>query len=651
MILFQPFNIGGMELKNRYVMAPMSLNLCKNGYVTDEMIRFFEERAKGGVGLIVIGDGIVDVPIGNNVKESLAIDEDKYIDGLKKLTDAVHAHGCKIAMQLSHGGRRAGRVSRQGYLDVTRGQIPVAPSPLAHPVTGQVVPRELTKAEIHEIVEAFAQASMRSVEAGFDSIGLHCAHMYLCGEFLSPWANIRNDEYGKDFEGRLKFVLEIISGIKNYLGSKIPLMVRINGEEPEGGNSLDDIRGIASRMEAEGVDALHVSVGFGAPTKTEGLIPSVTPMRSESGVILHLAENVKKAVSIPVIAVNKLGDINVAERALKEKRADMIALGRPLIADPYLPQKAKNGNYDDIRPCIYCSQGCIGNVLEKDAAVVCSINPWAGRENENLEKVSRSKKILVLGGGPSGLKAALTASERGHAVFIVDKAAELGGQLKIAGIPPGKSDIKPYWKYLVQSVRKSGIHVVLNQELTEGWLEKHKPDVAIIATGSSQKTLNLPGADLNHVMRATDILKEKEVAGNRIVVLGGGQIGCEVAEYLSHMGKRVTIVEVQNDVALGLNKINRLSLLMSLERLGVKIMAKTQAESITENGLWVDYFGDKFLIEADTLVVAIGSEPNVEKIENLIGKYVPEVYHIGDCKSPGGILEAVRDGFQVGACV
>lgn len=650
MLLFEPYHIGELELKNRFLMAPMSLNLCKDGYVTEKMICFFEQRAKGGVGLIVIGDGIVDVPVGNNVKESLGIDDDKYLPGLKELTRAVQKHDCKIAMQLSHGGRRAGRVSKEGYLDVTRGIIPVAPSSLPHPVPGQVVPRELSKEEILEIVDAFIQGAIRSEKAGFDAIGLHCAHMYLCGEFLSPWSNIRTDEYGGDMEGRLKFVLDIIHGLKNAVSKKIPLMIRINGEEPEGGNSLEDIRVISKRMEAAGADALHVSVGFGAPTKTHGLIPSVTPMRAKPGTIVHLAENVKTAVSIPVIAVNKLGNVNLAESVLKENRADMIGLGRPLIADPDLPNKAKAGKIGEIRPCINCCQGCIGNILEKDIEIACSINPFAGREMEMiLPETSVPKKVLVVGGGPAGLYAGIEAAQKGHDVYLVEKGATLGGQLLLASKPPGKSDIEPYCQYLMDTFESTGSKLFLNQEVSEALIDEIKPDAAIIATGSRPIDFKLPGMDENTVIDARKVLDGEGFKAKTVTVIGGGQVGCEVAELLSKQGKTVTIVEIDNDIVREMSRINRLPLIIELENDGVQILTKTRAESVTDKGLWVNFLDQKKFVESKAIVVAVGAEPNTTDAEKLLTDKKIKLYFIGDRSNPGSILDAIRDGFDA-AC-
>jgi 2,4-dienoyl-CoA reductase-like NADH-dependent reductase (Old Yellow Enzyme family)/thioredoxin reductase len=613
------------------------------------MISFLEERAKGGVGLITIGDGIVDTPIGNNVKESLSIDNDQYIPRLKKLSEAVKKDGARVAIQLSHGGRRAGRVSKEGYLTITKGRIPVAPSSLPHPLPGQVVPKELSREEIKEIVEKFGQSSRRAIESGFDAIGLHCAHMYLCGQFLSPLANHRTDEYGCGLEGRLRFVLEVIERIKRETGKSHPLIVRMNGEEQEGGNSSQEIQEIARRLQQVGIDAIHVSVGFGAPTKTRGFIPSVSPMRAPAGCIVHLAENIKRAISIPVIAVNKLGDILFAEKVLQKGSADLIGLGRPLIADPYLPLKAIKGKLEDIRPCISCCVGCVGSVLEKDAPIACSVNPMAGREIESrIKPAKKKKKVLVVGAGPSGVQAALTATERGHRVHIVEKEYHIGGQLFIASRPPGKGAIETFRAYLEDQVRKSVIQMEVGKEISASWLDEIKPDIAILAMGSEPIIPEIEGSSKKRILTARDILMAHEIKEKRILVLGGGQIGCEVAEYLAGRSKKVTIIEILDDIAQDMERINRLPLIMSLEDQGVRIMTKTKLELITEHGAWVNYLGKKELLQVDGVVIAVGAKPHQDDVEMLIEDKVPEVYRIGDKVKAGAILEAVRDGFDVG---
>ena len=646
MKLFEPTRIGSVEIRNRLVMAPMSLNLCRDGFVTDRMIRFFEERARGGVGLIVIGDGIVESSVGNNVKESTVIDNDRYIPMLRKLTDAVKARGARIALQLSHSGRRGGRVNRSGYLDVTGGKIPVAPSSIPHPVPGYVVPRELTQEEIEEIVGRFAEAARRTVEAGFDAVGLHCAHMYLCGQFLSPWANRRTDEYGGDIEKRIRFVREILEAMRAKIGPAIPLIVRMNGQEPEGGNTLEEIRHIARRFQDFGADSISVSVGFGAPVKTSGFIPSVAPMRAPYACIVPLSENIKGGVTIPVAVANKIGDVHLAERILAEGKADLIAMGRPLIADPYLPMKAIEGRLDEIVPCIFCGQGCIQRILERDEPITCTVNPAAAMEGDYHFSMARKRKnVVVLGGGPGGLVASRVAAERGHHVQLYEKGSELGGMLRLSALPPGKQEIVKLSFFLLEGVRKAGVTVFLGREFSlsaPGGVE-----VLVVATGSRPVIPSIPGVDRRHVVTAGDVLLGKVSVGDTVAVIGGGQVGAEVAEFLAEKGRNVTILEISADVAQGMPGIARLPLLCHLEETGVRIWTKARVREIRDDGLDVEYKGALRRINAATVVIATGAESNAGPLD-AFRRLIPEVYVIGDSARPRGILEAIAEGFEVG---
>lgn len=646
MKLLEPTRIGSVEIRNRLVMAPMSLNLCRDGFVTDRMIRFFEERARGGVGLIVIGDGIVESPVGNNVKESTVVDDDRYIPMLRKLTDAVKARGARIALQLSHSGRRGGRVNRSGYLDVTGGKVPVAPSSIPHPVPGYVVPRELTQEEIGEIVGRFAEAARRTVEAGFDAVGLHCAHMYLCGQFLSPWANRRTDEYGGDIEKRIRFVREILEAMRAKIGPAIPLIVRMNGQEPEGGNTLEEIRHIARRFQDFGADSISVSVGFGAPVKTSGFIPSVAPMRAPHACIVPLSENIKGGVTIPVAVANKIGNVHLAERILAEGKADLIAMGRPLIADPYLPMKAIEGRLDEIVPCIFCGQGCIQRILERDEAITCTVNPAAAMEGNFHFSMARTRKnVVVLGGGPGGLVVSRVAAERGHHVQLYEKGSELGGMMRLSSLPPGKQEIGKLATFLLEGVRKAGVTVFLGREFslsTPGGVE-----VLVVATGSRPVIPSIPGVDRGHVVTAGDVLLGRASVGDTVAVIGGGQVGAEVAEFLAEEGRSVTILEIAADVAQGMPGIARLPLLCHLEETGVRIWTKARVREIRDDVVDVEYKGALRRIRAATVVIATGAESNAGPLD-AFRRIIPEVYVIGDSARPRGILEAIAEGFEVG---
>jgi 2,4-dienoyl-CoA reductase-like NADH-dependent reductase (Old Yellow Enzyme family)/thioredoxin reductase len=645
MKLFEPCKIGKMALKNRLVLAPMSNNMTDNGFVTEQAINFYEARAKGGVGLITCEDGIIEYPLGNNVKNPVAIDDDKYIPMLTRLNETIHAYDAKTIMQLSHGGRRAGRVAKSGCLEVTRGKIPVGPTSLAHPAPGYVVPEELTKDQIEQIIEKFGNAARRAIEAGFDAIGLHCAHMYLCGEFLSPWANHRTDAYGGSFEGRLRFVLEAIARIRKEIGADYPIILRMNGQEPKGGNTLEDIRKIAQALEKAGVDAIHVSVGFAATIKDPEFIPSIPPMRFPDGPIVHLAENVKKGVSIPVIAVSKIRDAMFAEKILQEGKADLIAMGRTLIADPDFPNKSREGKYDDVRPCISCCQGCINRVMA-DLPLKCSVNPMVGREGElKIENAKVPKKVIVIGGGPGGLEAALIAARRGHNTVLYEKQERLGGQLIDAALPPFKSEINKLTNYYINQVKKSNIRVKLNTFATPEIIKGEDPDVVVVAAGAEPLLPPIPGIEMDQVVTAVDVLREKVKTGRKIVIIGGGQLGLEIAEFLGERGKEVTIVEMTGDIGTGMPSQIKMPLLFSLEKYGVEILTQAKAERITRDAVEISQGVEKKVIPADTVVLAVGYQVNQTLMESYKGT-APEVYFVGNCVNPGNIIDTVNQGFE-----
>ncbi|MGA8752481.1 FAD-dependent oxidoreductase, partial [Candidatus Deferrimicrobium sp.] len=549
----------------------------------------------------------------------------------------------------SHGGRRAGRVSKAGYLDVTRGAIPIAPSSIPHPVPGFVVPRELSREGIAEMVVMFGNAARRAVEAGFDVVGLHCAHMYLCGEFLSPWANRRTDEYGGNAEKRMRFVAEVVGAMRKTIGPGVPLLVRMNGEEPEGGNTLDEIAEIARRIEGLGAAAISVSVGFGAPIRSPGFIPSVAPMRAPDGCIVSLAENIKKAVSIPVMVSNKIVTLEFAERILSDGKADLIGLGRPLIADPHLPEKGRTGRHGEIVPCIYCGQGCIQNVLEHDAPVACTVNPRAGKEELGPgEDTARPKEVVVVGGGPGGLTAARILARRGHRVTLYERGPSLGGQLLLASVPPGKRDVRRLTGYLVEEVRKAGVAVRLGEEPTPEALER--AEVVVVATGVEPVIPAIPGVDRVHVVTARDILSGKATAGSCIVVVGGGQVGAEVAEYLAEQGRTVTVLEILDEPAKGMAGIARIPLLCRLEELGVAVWTMATVLEIREKDVLARYRGEESAIPADTVVIAAGARSNAVLYEKIKGT-TRELHLIGDARGPKGLLEAIADGFEVGKAI
>ena len=656
MKLFEPIRIGGMEVQNRIVMAPMTTHFATDGCVSDRMIRFYERRAKGGAGLITIEDGIVECPVGNNTDNPLAIDRERYLPGLAKLASAIRGHGAVSVMQLSHAGRRAGQIAPgNGCLKRTGGRLPVAPSALAHPSPGHVVPKPLATDEIKRVISRFEQAAERAVRAGFDMIGLHCAHMYLCGQFLSPWSNKRTDQYGGSLENRMRFVLQIVESIKAAVGSHVPIVCRMNGKEPEGGNSREEITQIAVALEKAGVAALHISTGFASVLWDRDFIPAEATMGMPEGCIVDLAAAIKRAVSIPVIAVNKIRHVQFAERVLQENKADMIGLGRPLLADPDWPLKAWQNRAEDIRPCISCCQGCVGNI-EKGLPITCLTNPQLGKENElpfASPKAVCRKKVLVAGSGPAGLEAARTAASRGHDVTIWEKAPTVGGKFSMASVLPEKGEFSELRDFLVRAAQKEGVEIVAGKSADPKSVKLLKPDVVILATGCRPALPSkLEAKEGASFIPAVDVIGGHKPIGASVAIVGGGMVGLETAKMLSDQGHAVTILEMLEEVGTDMPAITRIPLLLELEAKGVRLLRRTTAREFNAEGVRWEHGGPSGILKrgvlnVDTIVLAVGGKPEdglKKELEGIDERVIPA----GDCKRPGDMRAAIADGYSAG---
>lgn len=646
MELTKSISIGKMVLKNRIIMPPMSTNLARNGYVSQRMIDYYRERAKGGVSMIIVEDAMVDEsPRGNHTMYPLCIDGEKYVDGLKKLAQSIKDQDVKAVIQLSHAGRRGGRVDSKGRLLVTRGLLPVAPSSTPHPVPGYIVPRELRREEVYDLIDKFVRAAVLAKKAGFDGVQLHGAHLYLIGEFLSPAANKRKDEFGNSFEGRMKFILEIIRGIRRELGD-YPLLVRINGEDGiDGGLTLADSIEISKCLDKAGVDAIHVSVGAAAAVALGNFVSSVAPMRFPEGCIVSLAEAIKAHVSIPVIAVNRINNLDFAEEIIKKGKADIVAMGRALLADPQIINKSLSGNKLDVRPCIG-DVICTHQLVVLNNPIVCTVNPSVGKERTSKHrKADHIKRVVVVGAGPSGLEAALNLSKRGHQVILLDQGDRIGGQLLIACKPPGKIDIEKLTNYYKRQLKALDIDLRLNVTPTRQYISELRPDAIVIATGSK------PSVPENFISSKTytvfEVLSQEIELGSKVAIIGGGGNGAETAEYLAERGKKVTIIEQLDGIAKDLPTPSRVPLLFNLEKHHVEILINTIVESVKDNELMLRKGDKRFSIKADSIVLAVGHRPNTEILNDLktIGC---EIYMCGDVNKPRDIHFAIKEGFEVG---
>jgi len=631
--LFEPIKIGTMELKNRIVMPPMGTNFStEDGYATKRLIKYHVERAKGGVGLIIVEGAYVE-PRGKGTVRQLAVDHNDKISGLKKLATAIKANGAKAALQLFHGGRQSH--------SLIIGTQPVSASEVFCRLTRET-PRALTVEEIQEVIEAFAEGARRTKTAGFDAVEIHGAHGYLINQFLSPLTNKRTDKYGGDVKGRTRFLLEILERTRDKVGSNYPILCRINGDDYiEGGLTLEETKKIAQMLEAAGVDVLHISGGiYDSPVPvTSG------PMALSRGHMVHLAAGIKKVVDVPVIAVGRINDSELAEKILQEGKADLISMGRALLADPELPEKAVAGALDDIRSCTACDE-CIAR-LSFNEDIACSVNAALGREEDyRIRKAEVPKKVLIVGGGPAGMEAARVSALRGHEVVLYEKSDRLGGQLNLAVVPSHKEEMKSVTQYLENQIRKLGVKVVLNEEATPLLVEKIKPDVVFMATGSVPTIPEILGVKGDHVVTAHDVLAGKAVVRERVVVVGGGMVGAETAEFLAEKGKKVTILEMLRRIGMDMVPMAILMLYQRLKKLGVAMITNAKVEEITEEGVVYEKDGEKQTVKADNVVLAVGTKPNVGLMKALEDK-VSELYAIGSAKEPGNVLEAIHGGSRL----
>jgi 2,4-dienoyl-CoA reductase-like NADH-dependent reductase (Old Yellow Enzyme family)/thioredoxin reductase len=628
-----PITVGNVELKNRLVVAPMVTVYCdEDGMATERFIRYHEEKAKGGWGLIIVEDYAVD-PMGRGFWTP-GLWKDEQIRSHAELVRRVHDAGSKIVAQIYHCGRQTS--------SAIIGEQPVSASPLPCPILGEV-PRQLTVPEIKKIVSQFGDTALRAKKAGFDGVQVHGAHGYLIAQFMSKYSNKRCDEYGGTLENRIRFPLEIIADIRKKCGPDFLVDFRISGDEfVPGGRTIEEAKLIAMQLEKQGIDMIHVSAG--TYESTWAIIP---PMNITNGWIVDLAAEVKKVVDIPVTTVGRINDPMLAESILASRKADLVAMGRSSLADPELPKKYFEGRYDDIRPCIGCQQGCL-EVLFKNEPIRCLVNPTLGFEyKDEIKKAEKPKKVVVVGAGPAGLEAARAAALAGHEVTLYEKTDRFGGQFTTAAIPPVKGDLVAYVSWAANQLEKLGVQIKMNTEFTAELCDREKPDKVIIATGAVHSRPPIPGIEGSNVVTATDVLWGRAPTGQKVVVAGGGMIGSETATYLASLGKQVTIVEMLPEVASDEEFTRRVLMLKMFEEKHINIMTDTKITMIIDTGVQVETGPETTEIEADTVVLALGMTPEKRLVEQLKGK--TEVVVVGDAMKVRNALEATREGFLAGA--
>lgn len=633
--LFEPIYIGNVKIKNKLMMSPMVPHYAgTRGEVTERMIRYYEERAKGGVGLILVETTIVH-PEGRCIIRNPGMYTDEFIPGWSQFVDAMHLHGSRVGVQLGYGGNQGPNMLKEL---VSASAIPRKTKP------GRT-PRELTTEGIEELIEAWGEAARRAKEAGFDFVEEHGSHGYLITQFCSPLTNRRSDEYGAD---RDLFAVKILRRIKEKCGEDYPLLYRLNSSEfVEGGITIEDAKRTAKKLEQAGIDALDVTGGT-----NDSFDYFLPPMYLDSEDFYEFTKNareIKKVVSVPVISGGLISHPEKAVRALKEGYVDMVFLGRALMADPEWPKKVREGRVAEIRPCIGEMDGCVDRLFE-GRSTWCTVNSfqgWEYRFGSSPEPAQDKKRVVVVGGGPGGMEAALIAAQRGHNVTLMERDRDLGGLLKIAWVPAFKKRVKSLIDWYKLQLPKAGVKIELGKEATVDNVLELKPDVVMVATGSKPMVPTIKGA--NEAVTADDVLLGKDQVGKRVVIVGGGFVGCEMALHIhnTQQKREITIVEVLGDYLQGSGYVNRTALERMLDRAKVKVMLNMTVKEIRKTEVIVeDKLGKKSSIPADSVILAAGRVPISELEDQLKGK-VPELYAVGDCVSPRRIMDAIHEAFGV----
>ena len=638
--LLQTGSIGNAALRNRMIMPAMgSAHVTMDGHVTDELIEYFAARARGGFGLVITEYTFVD-PAGQANPGQLAIYSDDFIPGCRKLTGRVHAEGGKIFMQLHHAGRET--------MEQTTGQQPAAPSVIPCPLLGSR-PRELSTEEVYDLIEKFGDGAVRAQKAGFDGVELHGAHGYMIAQFLSSYSNKRTDEFGGDITGRARFAVEIIKNIKEKCGKGFPVCVRISGEElVDGGRQIAETKAVAKLLERAGADALHISLGVYAVMPY--LVP---PSNVPVGFITKYAEAVKKSVKIPVITVGRINDPVLADSLIEDGIADFVSLGRGAIADAEFPLKVQENRTDEISPCVGCMTRCNGTpgVLPGDYGVSCAFNPFSGHEGSlKIEKTDAPKNVVIVGAGVGGLETAWVAAARGHHVTVLEKSEKAGGQVLPGCMPPNKTELARAVKYYLTMCKKYGAEIKYNTEATAESVLKYKPDTVILATGAAPIFPNIPNEGIR-IAQANDILSGSAEMGYNNLVVGGGMVGLETAEYLRSENRGATVVEMLDKAGADMHPSIAFFVFKSLKENGVDIKTNTKVERFTVDGaVCSGKDGEIQLSGFDNVILAIGSKAYNPLEESLKDK-VSELHVIGDAVKARRIAAAVEEGARIAVSI
>ena len=638
--MFSPINIGTVTVPNRFVVPPMGNNFANtDGSMSERSAAYYEARAKGGFGLITIESTVVYKQAKGGPRKPCLF-SDEVVPSFKRVADACHAYGAKVSIQLQHAGPE-GNSKLTGY--------PLKAASAIAPSAGREIPEAMPTEEVYRLIECYGDAARRAQLAGIDMVEVHCAHGYLVSTFISARTNKRTDEFGGCFENRMRLPRLIIENIRKKTGGNMPILCRINArDEGDGGVDVHDAAAIAAYLETEcGVDGIHVSRSIHIHDEFMWA-PNIT----HGGFNAELGAEIKRAVSVPVILVGRFTEPQYAELLVKQGRADLIAFGRQSIADPELPNKARNGQLEKLTPCIACLLGCVPNMLQ-GRPITCAMNPCVGREAE-LKPAEVRKNVVVIGGGPGGMYAARLCALRGHSVTLLEKDAELGGHFLVASYPPGKGEISGAIRSFIVNCREAGVDIRTGTEATPELVASLKPDAIIIATGSVPLRLPIPGLDSCGCSTAEDVLTGKADTGKRVLVVGGGMVGCECVEFLTEREHIVDMVEMKPVIGEDIVPEARKYIMANLEKHKVTQRVNARVKQFYADG--VDFTDtvtgeDAAMRGYDSVVLAMGYRSN-NTLEEQLKDLAPQVIVIGEARqAPGNSMEATGDALNAALAI